>query len=131
MRFRNKTCVIVGASGGIGRALVQELHSRKARVILVARSNRLSQPKGTLFVDLAKPSTINKLAATLCKTVDKIDCLFNVSGIAAYKPFLQMSQEEIKTVLNTNLSGAITDTAQNPCTWKCPAPWNLIRPART
>ena len=110
MDFQNKTCVVIGASGGIGGALVRELDIRGARVIQVARSAAASKARKTLFVDLEDLATVRRLVKVLRTNVKTIDCLFNATGIAAYKPLSRMAESEIETVLRVNLYGAIVLT---------------------
>jgi short-subunit dehydrogenase len=107
VHFLHKTCVVIGASGGIGQELVAELRRRGARVLPILHSTSLSTKRKALSVDLGNPAAIRKVLSQIAAQVEKIDCLINASGIAAYKPFLSMTLKEIESVLTINLYGAI------------------------
>lgn len=112
MHFLHKTCVVVGASGGIGKALVAELRKRGATVFPVVHSASSSLKGKSLSLDLTKPATIQSVLSQIANQIGKIDCIINASGIASYKPFCDMTFNEIESVLRVNLHGAIILTKE-------------------
>ena len=105
-----KTALVTGATGGIGRLLVEGLVERGYRVIGVARNEkklRELQKKLPAFeyiiADLSKgdfPSTILEGLERL--GAQKIDLLINNAGLAVRKPLLDHSEDELEGVFRVN-----------------------------
>jgi short-subunit dehydrogenase len=67
VHFARKTCVVIGASGGIGRELVAELRRRGATVFPVVHSTSQLTKKKILSVDLGNPATIQRVLSIIGK----------------------------------------------------------------
>ena len=90
--MKGKTCIITGASSGIGKAAALELASRGANVVLVCRDAArgdvamrevASQGGGTvelLIADLAAQSEIRRVASEILAKYPRIDVLVNNAG---------------------------------------------------
>ena len=90
--MRGKTCIITGASSGIGKAAALELAGRGANVVLVCRDAArgdaamrevASQGGGTvelLIADLAAQSEIRRVASEILAKYPRIDVLVNNAG---------------------------------------------------
>jgi len=90
--FKDKTCLIVGGSRGIGKAIVNDFIKAKANVISIDSSN----------CDISKPKEIDVFFNNLnCN----IDILVNVAAINFCKKIESISLEEWDDVLNVNLRG--------------------------
>ncbi|WP_258085003.1 SDR family NAD(P)-dependent oxidoreductase [Thermococcus thermotolerans] len=105
-----RTALVTGATGGIGRLLVEGLIERDYRVIGVARNEeklRELQERLSAFeyiiADLSKeefPGTILRGLESL--GVQKIDLLINNAGLAVRKPLLEHSGEELENLFRVN-----------------------------
>ncbi|ASJ11852.1 SDR family NAD(P)-dependent oxidoreductase [Thermococcus thioreducens] len=105
-----RTALVTGATGGIGRLLVEGLIERGYRVIGVARNEkklRELQERLSAFeyiiADLSKeefPGTILKGLERL--GAQKIDLLINNAGLAVRKPLLEHSGEELEHLFRVN-----------------------------
>lgn len=91
--MRGKTCVITGATGGIGLETAAQLGALGARLVLVGRNRakgeaalaqlRANQPGIMVemhYTDLARPDEIHRLADVLLRTAARIDVLLNNAG---------------------------------------------------
>lgn len=96
--LRDKTCVMTGATSGIGLAAAVELAARGARLVLVARNParaddalaaiRARTPDASVEVvrgDLAKLAEVRAAADAILARCPQIDILFNNAGIVKLK----------------------------------------------
>ena len=104
-----KTALITGASGGIGRLLVEGLVEKGYLVVGVGRSReRLEGLKGLgnfeyIVADLRDRSSLERIAGPLRELgVDKLDLLINNAGYALRKPLLEHSGEELGNLFRVN-----------------------------
>ena len=119
MSISGKAVIITGASQGLGRALAEELASRGARLLLVAR-HRLALEEVVASVrraggeayglpyDVADKSAVYPLAAAAHALLGDIDVLVhNAStlGPVPLRPLLDTDCESLTRVLDVNLVG--------------------------
>jgi retinol dehydrogenase 12 len=90
--MRGKTCVITGATSGIGQAAAKALVAMGARVIMVARSRaraevfsgiRAPSPHArprVYYADLSRLNDMKRIAAEILSTEPSIDVLVNNAG---------------------------------------------------
>jgi NAD(P)-dependent dehydrogenase (short-subunit alcohol dehydrogenase family) len=91
--MQGKTCMITGATAGIGEVTAQALAQMSAKVILVGRSqgkcvdtvSRIKEKTGTssveyLLADLTSQAQIRTLAGEFQKQHDRLDVLVNNAG---------------------------------------------------
>jgi NAD(P)-dependent dehydrogenase (short-subunit alcohol dehydrogenase family) len=111
----NKTVVITGASSGIGFALAEAYLKRGYNVVGNARSSarleaaatKLGSPANFVGVegDIAEAATAKKLFAHAIASFGKVDILINNAGIFNAKPIVDYTEEELDTIVGTNLKG--------------------------
>ena len=117
----NKVVVVVGATGGIGSALVPKLAESGAKLVLVARdADRLNELVRSLEDDYATdyeieaisiPTDITQYAQVelmVQKAIaqfGQIDVLINAAGAGVMKQFLRIEPQELDQMLNLNLKG--------------------------
>lgn len=89
-----KTVLITGATGGIGKALVEKLSSEGVELILVSEDD----------CDLTNREQILSLTEKIKKEHKKIDVLFNVAGIGVYRPIEELSLAEWDKSLALNVT---------------------------
>jgi len=101
MNLENKVILIIGATGGIGKALAVKLFEEKTKLILVSKSKtlltKLSSKLGKAQhyqVDLSNQVDVVKLIQQIKKDYKTIDIVINAAGIGVYKPLKDISLEE-------------------------------------
>ena len=110
-----KTCIITGASSGIGRAAAIETGKLKefANIVLIARNiEELRKTKEAmdrrndvlLFpYDLADLKGIPGLVKSIYETCGSIDCLLNIAGYTDPQPLLNTSLENMQKTYDVNV----------------------------
>jgi NADP-dependent 3-hydroxy acid dehydrogenase YdfG len=113
--MQNKVVVIVGATGGIGSAVVHKLADAGASLVLAARdSNRLDVLAAQLPTTeiLAIPTDITQLSQVetlMQKTVEhfgQIDVLINAAGAGILKQWNKLEPADLDAMLDLNLKGS-------------------------
>ena len=105
--FAGRTVAVVGASGGLGAAVVEALQREGAEVVALGRSTerlRARHPDPSINVqmlDLEEPSSIC-LAA---QAMPKLDGVVVATGIDVRKPLLQHDDADFDRQLSLNLRG--------------------------
>jgi len=116
-----KICWIIGASSGIGEALVNKFYEENYDLVISARSldklelikeNLLSKNKnlGKILVDELDVSNCDSLQKTLAKTVSqfqKIDLVIFCSGLYQPMSAIDFDLELSKKIIDVNLVGAL------------------------
>lgn len=110
--LEGKVCIITGASGGIGKAIVEKLAATKAKVVLAARRLEvLEELRETLpwkdnclciKCDVTKLNDLENLVQQTQKHFEKIDVLVNCAGVSSQHPFWEQPLEDIEKVMYTN-----------------------------
>lgn len=114
--IRDRVAVVTGGARGIGLAIGQWFLNHGYRVAL------LDIDKGTLdatmktfdgsadvigiHCDVSKPQEVDRAAEKVISAFGNVNALVNNAGVAVFKPVLETSFEEWRTVLGTNLDGA-------------------------
>lgn len=113
----NKTIVVVGASRGIGRAIVELLAQNPAHnIIALARNvekmnDAFSKYENvtTFHLDLAAVDIRNE-CEKISASLDTIDILINNAGKLVNKPFLELTHEDIQSCYAVNVVGVMETT---------------------
>jgi short-subunit dehydrogenase len=108
--IRGKIVILSGASGGIGNTLMSALDESGAVVISSARHNLSGiGPQSGLSIetDLRSPLNWKGLVETVMKRYGRIDVLVNCMGVLVPGSFDSLSDEQIRTVIETNVLGAL------------------------
>jgi 3-hydroxy acid dehydrogenase / malonic semialdehyde reductase len=105
-----KIAIVTGASSGIGAATAQALAREGARVHGGARRPELIAPPVEAHeLDVTDPASCERFVAAV--SGDGIDILVNGAGLALGRdPFDESSEEDERTVLETNVNGLIRMT---------------------
>ena len=103
-----RTALVTGSSRGIGRALAQGLHEAGCDVVLHGRdagaAERAAAELGTRHVAFDVTD-----AAAVARGVEEagpLDILVNNAGIQHREPLLEVSEDDWRRVLDTNLTSA-------------------------
>ncbi|KAJ1645797.1 hypothetical protein LPJ64_002639 [Coemansia asiatica] len=113
-----KTALVTGASGGIGRAISEELARRGAQLIATGRSksqlsalyNQLSEihpdvEHKTLVCDLQEKQSLQDMCKQAMKS--NIDILVNNAGISQDSLLLRQKSENVIHMIQVNLLGCM------------------------
>lgn len=113
----NKIAIVTGATGGIGKALVDEFSKEGYSVIGFYGKNALEAARirqqtnaDMIAADITEACAVEDAVKTVLKKYGKIDVLINNAGIAQQKLFSDLSPQEISLMLDTNLKGAMLVT---------------------
>jgi NAD(P)-dependent dehydrogenase (short-subunit alcohol dehydrogenase family) len=114
--LENKVAVVTGATRGIGRAVAETLLREGASVAICGRSQRgvdtaLAELQGFGTRVIGAPSDVSRTdsVSRLFKLVDEqlggLDILVNNAGLGIFRSVADLSFEDWKTTIDTNLSG--------------------------
>lgn len=112
METAPNTAVILGATGGIGRALVHLLHDRGYRLFLVARdAERLAALAADTqaewhAADVTSSAQVDAAFAQATQTLGHLDAVAHCVGSILLKPAHLTTDEEWSATLNLNLNSA-------------------------
>ena len=105
--------IITGAGRGIGRATALKLRRRGYRLTLAARgaddldeTARLAGGALCVPTDVSDPTQVEKLARETLAQFGRIDAVVNNAGLAPVRPIVEMTPDEWRAVIDTNLSAA-------------------------
>jgi NAD(P)-dependent dehydrogenase (short-subunit alcohol dehydrogenase family) len=88
--------LVIGATGTIGRAVVETLHARHEVVPVAHRT-------GALTVDLASPASIKAMFSA----AGRIDAVVSCAGRGAFKPLAELNDGDFAMSLANKLMGQI------------------------
>jgi 3-hydroxy acid dehydrogenase/malonic semialdehyde reductase len=110
--LEGKTAVVTGASSGIGGATALALAREGARVVGGARRvERIQAPVLAFEVDVTSPESCEAFVSAAVTELGGIDVLVNGAGLAlGREPFDDSTEEDERTVLETNVNGLIRMT---------------------
>jgi NAD(P)-dependent dehydrogenase (short-subunit alcohol dehydrogenase family) len=122
MNKKSKIAIVTGAGSGIGRAVAIALNEDGWIVILAGRSEKnltetaaLCTMEEVLAVptDVKDPISVKNLFARTLEAYGRLDLLFNNAGVSApVKPMEELTTEEWKNVIDTNLNGVFFCTQE-------------------
>jgi NAD(P)-dependent dehydrogenase (short-subunit alcohol dehydrogenase family) len=111
----NQTAIVTGASSGIGFAVAKAYLARGYNVVGNARTlerlqgaaQQLGNPPNFLLVpgDISKAATAVDLFAKAIAAFGKVDILINNAGIFLAKPIGEYTEEDLESIVSTNLKG--------------------------
>jgi meso-butanediol dehydrogenase / (S,S)-butanediol dehydrogenase / diacetyl reductase len=115
-----RVAVVTGGARGIGRAIGEWFLGRGYQVALLDRDGvtldrtitEIARGDNLIGVhcDVSDPAQVDKAAGQVMTAFGRVDALVNNAGVAVFKPALETSFEEWRTVMATNLDGAFLCT---------------------
>ena len=112
--LKNKTVVLTGAGGGIGRAIAEKLAGEQMKLILLG-GNHIEKLNETAAIvnqhssciimpgDLTSPEFIAESMQKIENSIGGIDVLINNAGVAQNTPFENISLEEFDKIMAINV----------------------------
>ncbi len=101
-----RTVLVTGAAGGIGRSVVQVFGNAGWRMIGVDRAPFGEPfPNTSLFIqaDISAPQDLEEIFSQAKSFTDRLDALINNAAIQIAKPLLETSVDEWDAVMASNL----------------------------
>src|SRR6476660_1439864 len=113
--LKDTVVAITGASAGIGRATARELAGAGANVVVGARRRErlealeAEHPGRIVAVDMdvRSPDDSRRLVRTAVERFGRLDTLVANAGIGMYGGILDHTDEELTTMLDTNVAGTV------------------------
>jgi 3-oxoacyl-[acyl-carrier protein] reductase len=118
----NQTCVVTGASRGIGRAIAEELGAHGAEVVVNYRSSEAEAHEVVDVVedvggeaipvqaDVSNLDDVREMAEITREEFGPATVLVNNAGLTADKKFENMTREDWDRVVDVNLGGVFNCT---------------------
>ncbi len=114
--LKNKVALITGARQGMGKSHAIALAKHGAKVVVTDINqadcqkvvDEIKKSGGeaiALKLDVADKSEVDSVVATIVKKFGQLDILINNAGIAQFKPFLELSEEDWDRTIDINLKG--------------------------
>jgi len=117
MEISGKSCIVTGASSGIGAATAQLLHSLGAKVTLAARrTGRIEALAAELpgsravTTDVTDPSHLRRLVSEVISTFGAIDVLVNNAGQGLHVLILELDPVDLRAVFELNVVAPLVAT---------------------
>ncbi|MFO7925106.1 SDR family NAD(P)-dependent oxidoreductase, partial [Natronomonas sp.] len=122
MALEERTCLVTGASRGIGRAIAEELGAHGADVAINYRSSddeaqaakgRIEDGDGRAMLaqaDISEYEQVESMCEAVHDRFGAVDVLVNNAGITVDKKFENMTREDWDRVIDVNLGGTFNCT---------------------
>jgi NAD(P)-dependent dehydrogenase (short-subunit alcohol dehydrogenase family) len=117
-QLNDRVAIVTGGNRGLGRAISQALSEAGAQVAVASRNLEQAQSAAAEIqaqtgqscrgyaCDMTQPEQITALVEQVLKDFGHIDIVVNNAGININRPIEELSLEEFRQVLDTNLTGA-------------------------
>ena len=113
-----RTAVVIGGTTGIGRALSQGLAQAGADVVPTSRRRAMVDEAAALVeaagrrtlrivTDVGDEASIASLLTAAIDELGKVDILVNCAGRTKRTPTLDLPDEELRDIMETNLTGTL------------------------
>ena len=116
--FKGKVAVVTGASGiGIGREIAERFHEAGARLAICSRSQARIDAAAreiagdraddilAMEADMSSIEDIHAFIDAAAARFGRIDILINNAGVQFPKPSLEVTEEDWRRTVDTNLRG--------------------------
>jgi len=122
MLLEDRTCLVTGASKGIGRGIAEEFGEHGANVVVNYRSSEdaayevrdiIDEGPGTAVVaqaDVSNYDEVGDMYDAVHEEFGEVDVLVNNAGITVDKKFDNMTREDWERVVDVNLGGVYNCT---------------------
>ncbi len=112
MKLQDRVAIVTGSAQGIGRAVAQKLSDEGAKVVLAdvngpgaeAAAGELPDALG-LAIDVSKADEVQRMVDETLAHYGKVDVLVNVAAIVPFTPWDEITFDEWRRIMSTNLDG--------------------------
>ena len=122
-QLEGQVALVTGGTRGIGRSIAETLADAGATIVICARRqediDRAVSDIGARGVKVAGQSCdvgvyeeVVRLFRFISRTFDRLDILVNNAGVGLFQPVDQITPEDWRRVIETNLSGAFFCTRE-------------------
>jgi len=111
-KLKEKVCIVTGASGGIGRSLVEKLAAQGTNLVLAARRQEILEDIKKILpdkdkvlcikCDVTKQSDLENLVNKTLEKFKRVDVVINGAGVSSQHPFWQQPIEDVEKIMYTN-----------------------------
>jgi pyridoxal 4-dehydrogenase len=110
MKLKDRVAIVTGAGQGIGKAIADKLAEEGATVVVAdldgeAAEAAAPQAGAGLQCDVGSPEDVKRLVAETLSRFGKLDVLVNNAAIVPFTPWDDVTFEEWRRILSTNLDG--------------------------
>ena len=118
-KLTGKVAVVTGASKGIGAGIARALAAEGASVVVNYSSDKTGAEKVVAEItgrggnaiavgaSVLESAEIDQLFAETKKVYGKVDILVNNAGVYAFSPLESVTEQEIKRIFGTNVTGLL------------------------
>lgn len=116
-KLEGKTCIVTGASRGIGRAIALRMADEGCDIVVNynthapeaaetgAMIEKINRRALLLKADISRKADVELLAERSVETFGKVDILINNAGIFMAKPSFELTEAEWDKTIDVNLKG--------------------------
>ena len=119
--LRGRTALVTGATGGIGKVIVRRLADRGVNVVVTGRradvlaesvhdARAAGVDAAAVAADLADPTQVEPLLERAEAALGPIDILVNNAGIEHISPFVELTADDLATMVHVNLTAPMVLT---------------------
>ena len=112
MKLQDRVAIVTGAAQGIGRAVAQKFADEGATVVAAdlngegAEKTASELPNATAVrADVSSPEDVQRMVDETLSRHGKVDILANVAAIVPFTPWDEVTFEEWRRIMSTNLDG--------------------------
>jgi NAD(P)-dependent dehydrogenase (short-subunit alcohol dehydrogenase family) len=113
MRLKDKVAIVTGGASGIGKAMCKALAAEGANVVVVDLDGQKGKEAAkeiggksiSLQADVTSSASMNTMAEEIDRQFGRIDILVNNVGVRITKPFLDHTDADWNTMIQSNLTG--------------------------
>ncbi|MDE1154225.1 MAG: glucose 1-dehydrogenase [Acidobacteriaceae bacterium] len=121
-KLTGKVAVVTGASKGIGAAIAKKLGAEGASVVVNYASDKTGAEKVAKEIEAAggkavvaggsvtKQAEIDAIFEVAKKSFGKVDVLVNNAGVYEMKPIVEVTEDHIDWIFDTNVKGLLLTT---------------------
>jgi NADP-dependent 3-hydroxy acid dehydrogenase YdfG len=114
VEIAGSSCIITGASSGIGAATARRLHALGASVTLAARRTERLQALAdelpgsrAVTTDVTDPEQLARLVAEALAAFGRVDVLVNNAGQGLHVPVLELDPVDLRAVFELNVVASL------------------------